>query len=446
MNNLVYRTLVEKCGVKSGDRVIVALSGGADSVVLLNVLLEIQKELTELEIFAAHVNHNLRGEESQRDEAFVRKLCESKGVELFIHSALVGELAKDRGQSIELCAREVRYEFFAELSKKLGAKVATAHTLSDSEETMLYSICRGTTLHGLCSIPYKRDYIIRPLLDVTRTQVEEYCRDNGLSFVQDSTNFDEDMCKRNKLRLSVIPQLKNINEGFDKNFYRLREDLLLLDDFMQESVNVALKNAECEFGYSGKLLYELHPAVRRYALMSIIRNAGANAENAHIILCENILAHSGAVELPFGFVALCTQGVFRIKQKTDSDTDICIKISDNTEFTFNGRKFSAKKVDLRDKVYKKLASCCISCDKIKDSVCIRTRLEGDTFTLPKRKVTKPLRKLQNEMKIPKEERELSLVIADGSCILWAEHIGVALQGLCQENTKEGILIRVDADV
>ena len=156
MNNSVYRTLINKCGVKDGDRIVVALSGGADSVTLLNVLLEIKKELTGLEIFAAHVNHNLRGEESQRDEDFVRELCKEKGVELFVYSAYVSTLAKERGQSIELCAREVRYEFFSELAESLKAKVATAHTLSDAEETMLYNICRGTTLHGLCSIPYVR--------------------------------------------------------------------------------------------------------------------------------------------------------------------------------------------------------------------------------------------------------------------------------------------------
>ena len=442
MNNSVYRTLINKCGVKDGDRIVVALSGGADSVTLLNVLLEIKKELTGLEIFAAHVNHNLRGEESQRDEDFVRELCKEKGVELFVYSAYVSTLAKERGQSIELCAREVRYEFFSELAESLKAKVATAHTLSDAEETMLYNICRGTTLHGLCSIPYVRDYIIRPLLDVSREQVE----DNNLSYVQDSTNFDEDMCKRNKLRLSVIPQLKIVNEGFDSNFYRLREDLLLLDDFMKESINSALEDAKCEFGYNAKVLSKLHPALRRYALMSIIKKAGASAENTHIILCENILSSGGAVELPSGFTAICTQGVFRIKQKADSDLDLCLKLCADTEFTYNGKKYSIEKVDLRDKVYKKLASCCISCDKINDDVCIRTRLEGDTFTIPNRKVTKPLRKLQNEMKIPKEVRSASLVIADGTTVLWAEHIGASLQGKCERDTKEGILIRIEADV
>lgn len=445
MNNTVYRTLTEKCGVKEGDKIIVALSGGADSVTLLSLLLKTKDDL-KLSLYAAHINHNLRGDESKRDEDFVRNLCCKYSVELFVHSADVYGLAKSRGQSIELCAREVRYEFFSQLSTKLCAKVATAHTLSDAEETMLYNICRGTTLRGLCSIPYKRDYIIRPLLDVTRAQVEEYCKENKLSFVQDSTNFDEDMCKRNKLRLSVIPRLRNINEGFDKNFYRLREDLLLADDFIKESVGVALSNARCEFGYKAQMLSELHPALRRYAIMSIIRSEGADAENSHIILCENILLCGGAVELPSEYRAICSQGVFRVVLGNYIDSFVSIPLRDGLEFTYNSKKYSIQKVDLTHNVYKKFSSCCIPCDIINDNVCIRARDRGDTFTLSKRHITKPLRKLQNEMKIPKEERTASLVIAEGSTVLWAEHIGTSLQGECKRDTTEGMLIRVETDV
>ena len=312
MNNTVFRTLCEKCGVNAGDRIIVALSGGADSVSLLHVLLSLKESGFDLELSAAHINHNLRGEESQRDEDFVRSLCEKLSVKLFVHSEDVYARAKETGKSIELAAREVRYEFFEKLSKELGAKVATAHTLSDSQETMLYNITRGTTLHGLCSIPYKRDYIVRPLLDVTRNQVEIYCKEQSLDFVQDSTNFCEEMCSRNKLRLAVIPHLKGINEGFDNNFLRLRENLLLADDYMHTQAEKALAEARRDFGFDAKTLLGNHKSVLRYALAQLIREACGECNSRAVELCEEILSASGAVEIQKDVFALCKQGVFRI--------------------------------------------------------------------------------------------------------------------------------------
>lgn len=443
MNNTVYRTLCEKCGFKENDKIIVALSGGADSVTLFNVLLKIREEYGNIELFAAHVNHNLRGEESDRDEEFVRDICKNNGIELFVLSRDVGALAKEKGQSIELCAREVRYAFFLELSEKLSAKVATAHTLSDSEETMLYNICRGTALHGLCSIPYKRDYIIRPLLDVTRQQVEEYCKANELSFVQDSTNFSEDVCKRNKLRLSVIPQLKEVNEGFDKNFYRLRENLLIADDYINSEAQNALSNAREDFGYSAKLLLGLHPAVLRCALTQLIRNAGAEPGFTLVCLCEKILRTGGALELCENIFAVCKQGVFRIINTGTNIDEFSISFDENTEFVFCGKKYTAQLIDKNHNVYRKLASFCIGCDKINSDTVIRRRESGDTFTPLRRGVTKSLRKLQNELKIPAEQRDKALVVANGNTVLWAQFIGVSAQGaVCDEDTQ-GIYIEIE---
>lgn len=443
MNNTVYRTLCEKCGLSDKERIIVALSGGADSSVLLDILLKIRDEYGNIEVFAAHVNHNLRGDESNRDEVFVRNLCEEKGVELFVLSCDVAALAKEKGQSIELCAREVRYEFFEKLSKKLSARVATAHTLSDSEETMVYNICRGSSLHGLCSIPYKRDYIIRPLLDITRNQVEEYCRKNSISFVQDSTNKDEDMCKRNKIRLTVMPRLKEINEGFDKNFYRLRENLMMTDDFMQKQAEDAIKSAELEHGFSAEKLSSNHTAVLRCAIAVLMRNAGAEPDFSRIALCEKILGNGGAVELSKNVFAVCKQGVFRIVNEGENSGGFELPFEINTEFSFCGKKYTAKIYDKNSIINRKLASFCIGYDKIGDGVLIRTRKSGDMFKPLYRGVSKPLRKLQNELKIPSEKRDNSPVIARGNTVLWAEYIGVSADGAMNSNDSQGIFIETE---
>ncbi len=445
MNNRVLDTLTHKCGVNKDEKIIVALSGGADSVTLLDVLLSISESGFPLLICAAHVNHNLRGEESQRDEEFVRNLCNDAGVELFVLSENVAKLAESRKESIELCARNVRYDFFRRLSIENNAKIATAHTLSDCEETMLYNIARGTTLHGLTSIPYIRGEIVRPLLDVTREQVENYCREKGLSYVQDSTNADETVCKRNKIRHSVLPPLKSINDGFDRNFLRLREDLMLSDDFLRESAKKAMADSRNDFGYSAQKLTKLHPALLRYTIALIISEAGGSAENRHILLCERMLTQPSAVMLPEGFTAVCNQGTFRVV-KSFSDSEFSeLTFDEGVNFSYNGKIYTAVKVDADSNVYKKFASSCIACDKINSNTVIRKRREGDTFSPLGRGITKPLRKLQNELKIPKEKRADTLVVANGSTVLWAEYIGVSAYGEVSGTSLVGIYIEINEE-
>ncbi len=439
MNNTVLRTLKEKCSVEKGDKIIVALSGGADSVSLLNILLELSDELGGLTLMAAHVNHRLRGAESDSDEAFVRNLCAQKGVKLFVHTEDVGALSKERGQSIELCARDVRYEFFRKLSDESGAKIATAHTLSDSEETMLFNIARGTSLHGLCSIPFKRGEIIRPLLEVSREEVEAYCAENNLSFVQDSTNFSEDVCKRNKIRLSVLPPLRSVSDGFHQSFRRLREDLINVDDFMQHTALQALEDASCNYGYDAGKLLKLHRAVLDYALALIIEQSGAGCENRHLALCRQVLSQGGSVMLPKGKTAVCTQGIFRIVAAEENCKEAELPFDENVDFSLFGRDFGTEILSCEEIVYRKLTSSSVACDKI-DGAVLRTRREGDTFTPLKRGVTKSLRKLQNELKIPAELRSNSLVVAKGSVVLWAEHIGVSALGAVSKDNQNGIYI------
>ena len=183
-----------------GSTVTVALSGGADSVALLYCLLEL-KEQFSLNIRAAHLNHNLRGDESLRDANFVADLCKKLNVDLSLKSADVSSVAKETGESIELAARRVRYDFLNEVS---GGIIATAHTASDSFETMLFNLSRGTAIKGLSGIPPKRDNLIRPLIYCTRADVEEYCKQNNISFVTDSSNLSDDYT-RNKIRHNVVP-------------------------------------------------------------------------------------------------------------------------------------------------------------------------------------------------------------------------------------------------
>lgn len=204
--------------LRPGDHVLVGLSGGADSVALLHLLCNL-RERWQLTLTVAHVNHNLRGEQSQGDEQFCRDLCEQWQVPLHVHQAHFEKFSEAAG-------REVRYAFFAQLG---GDKLALAHTLSDRMETFLLNIARGTTLRGLCSIPPTRDKMIRPLIDCTRAQVEKYCAAQGLDYRMDESNTDLQY-RRNHVRHEILPTLGWNPDHMRRMFAALQED----EDYLTE--------------------------------------------------------------------------------------------------------------------------------------------------------------------------------------------------------------------
>ena len=233
MENKVLSAIKRFSLLEKGDVVTVALSGGADSVSLLYALLAVSDELG-ITVNAAHLNHSIRGEEAERDQQFVTNLCKKLKVELFCEKRDVPAFAKENGLSLELAARKVRYEFLEGVAQ---GKVATAHTASDNLETMIFNLARGTSLKGLSGIPVKRGIYIRPLILCTRQNVEDYCKENEISFVTDSTNLSDDY-SRNKIRHNVIPVLKEINCAAEESALRtsfgIAEDISYLESASQE--------------------------------------------------------------------------------------------------------------------------------------------------------------------------------------------------------------------
>lgn len=249
----VKKHIRENALLEKGDSVLVAVSGGADSVCLLDVLCALKEELS-LSLFVAHVNHGLRGLEADRDEAFARELSKKYGLPCYVQKSDVKCVAKEKKCSLEEAGRIVRYDFFHAICEKHGIlKIATAHNKNDNVETVCMRFMRGTGLTGLCGIPVKtQGNIIRPLLFLSRDEIERYLFSRGLSFVTDSSNL-EDEYTRNKVRHNLIPYiLENHNENF---FDTLSSDITSFNEaesFIASCVSeIFKKHVKKEpFGYS----------------------------------------------------------------------------------------------------------------------------------------------------------------------------------------------------
>ena len=432
-----------------GDSVIVALSGGADSVSLLHVLSSLGDEY-DLKIYAAHFNHMIRGAEADRDEAFVSELCGRMGVELFTERADVPAVARESKESLELCGRRLRYAFLSELSEKLGAKIATAHNLNDNTETVLMNLLRGTGVAGLKGIPVERDGIIRPLLCCQRDMIEVYCKDNGLAYVTDSTNLD-DGYTRNKLRLNILPALREMNPALDESVMRMADVMRETDDYLNDISEKELKSCRSEHGYSCEKLLKLPSTVLAYALRNLVSGKGISLDSVRTRLIIEAMKNGSAVEIGGGMRADCSQGTLRIvptaaEKSPRSEVEIpFFDYEKKQKFIIKGGRVycSDRESSYPDeKINKKFFNNCIPCDIITRDTAARGRRAGDTFTDARRGLTKTVKKLLNELKIPREERGRLTLIANGSTVLWLEGVGTSAAARIGEG-YEGEVYHID---
>ena len=407
--------------INKGDTVTVALSGGADSVALLHALWSLRDKLS-INVKAAHLNHGIRGAEADRDEAFVKWLCLKFDIPIVCETVDIPSLAKEKGQSLELCAREVRYEF---LSRNAEGLIATAHTASDNTETLLFNLTRGSGTKGLAGIPPKRDNFIRPLIFCSRYDVEKYCIDNSLSYVTDSTNLTDDYT-RNKIRHKVVTTLKEINPSLEDAFVRatdiLREDNEALEFFTNE----ALFKAISDDGLLCESVNNLPTAVAKRVIIKYAQTVETELKLDYLhvnALCE-ICKNGGKISLPCGYYCEVKNGVLIINSENNDEKP----------------QFYAELVKV-EKINNLLSINLIDCDKIIGSPIIRTRKEGDFIRLKNRGCTKTLNKLFTENKVDITIRDSIPVIADEKGVIWVYGMGVSQRCAPSNNSTNVLEVR-----
>lgn len=374
--------------IETGDSVVCAVSGGADSVALLFAMYLLREKLG-ITLTAAHFNHNLRGAESDEDEAFVRSLCDRLDVPLSLGNAHV----KTGEKGLEAAARDARYAFFATLS----GKIATAHTADDNAETVLLHLIRGTGLKGLGAIAPVRGNIIRPMLGVTRQEVEAFLEEYHLQHRQDSSN-DTDDFLRNRVRHHVMPLLKQENPRICENLSAMAQRLRLDEQALQEMAQVDDEPAV-------SALREMMPAVRSRALENFLKKSGVKEpESEHISLAEALLFSDkpGArADLPGG-VTICRRydhlTVANGKEELPETRLNC-----PGETTVGLYRFTC--VRAADAIHTKTEFTIPEGDWV-----IRSRRQGDEIRLSGG--TKSLKKLLIDRKIPADLRCHIPIIAD----------------------------------
>ena len=417
-----------------GATVTVALSGGADSMSLLHVLLELKDQLG-ITVEAAHFNHLIRGEEAYRDEDFVKEQCKKLGVKLYSGQGDVPAFAKENGISLETAARELRYEYLSRINKDF---VATAHTASDNLETVLFNLSRGTAIDGLCGIPPKRDIFIRPLILCTREQIENYCSKNNIPFVTDSTNSCDDYT-RNKIRHSIVPVLKELNPSVEKAVIRMSANLRGDSELLEKTAVDAIKQRISDNGQLDVTDFAaLDTAVKSRVVKKYIENItkSKNLQSVHIEAVLGVISSGGKVSLPDKWNAECSGGKLKIQRECDI-------AQSKAEYIVNMTETEDNFLISQQKVNNLLLKNSIDCDKIVGELSLRVRQSGDSIRLKNRGCTKTLTKLYNECQIPVEERDSLPVIADSKGVVWICGIGVAHRCAVNENSKRILIINTE---
>lgn len=396
------------------DKILVGLSGGADSIMLTHYL----KFCLKLPVFACHVNHNLRGEESERDMNFVERICEQWDIPLKIHSVDVTDFALQNKLTIEEAGRELRYDFFKNDSEFFGAtKIATAHTLSDNAETMLFNLVRGTGLKGICGISPKRDNIIRPIINLTRADVENYIAEFEIEHITDSTNFDT-IYTRNKIRHDVLPKLVSVNPQFLPAINRTIKTLSVEQDFLELQTLEAYEDCKKNDGIVINKLVCYHEAIVK-RVIALFLEENKIPRNFDLInkLFLIVIKEKGKINVSGNAFIEVSHHMLQIATNEQELEPFSIPLEVGTTVLPDGQLLEISILDQKEikeiiKVYKKLLYVITDYDKIDGKMLLRNRKSGDKIRLANRFGTKSLKKLFIDEKLSNIAKSKQVVLSN----------------------------------
>ena len=413
-----------------GDHLLTTLSGGADSVCLARILLNL-RDAFGITLTAAHFNHRLRGAESDRDQAFVRAFCEEFGLPLILGAEDVAAISKAARSGIEETARDRRYAFFQRAAKEVGAnRIATAHNLDDNAETVLLHLIRGAGIRGLSGIPPRRDAIIRPLLPIGRRDIEAYLNHLAQPFVEDSTNRDT-IHRRNALRHQVLPLLKEQNPNLAETLLRqsetLREDSRFLDA-LAENTYLQLQEGPGDISLSVPKLLALDRALSSRVIALAVKEAGGEADWVHIGQILNLAAgENPSAEVTVRgnlLVYRAYEALIFSPHENAPSTFSPVILPPEGSISIPEAGFFIASTEIPSKNQETFHTFLFKRAGICGKITVRPRKEGDRLSLAGRNGTKTVKKWMIERKVPERQRARIPVFADEAGVLAVCGIGV----------------------
>ena len=452
MTNDIFNDLKKENLVEDEDVVLAGVSGGADSVCLLLLLEQLQKEVS-FTLEAVHVEHGIRGEESRKDALFVERLCKEHGIVCHTYSVETPEYAKEHGLGPEEAARILRYDCYQEAAEAAGkrfpgkrVKLALAHHAQDNAETILFQMVRGSGIDGLCGMQLRIEReayeLIRPLLKQSRETIEAFLREKGQTYCTDVTNFDTDY-SRNRIRHRVLPELTAIN---DRAVEHINRSAFLLQE-LREYVNAEVDRIYRKYVFQAEnglqlqkgMIDDIPEMIAGEVIHNAIENVAGSKKDitsSHIRIVKKLFfSQAGrSVKLPYRLVAERNYDGVLLKREEalpDKKEAFFVEVpQEQLEMLFEGEVLEfdvpGGRVRFRgftfdgeiNKISKKSYTKWLNYDKIKCGLQIRTRTSGDDLTIDDSGHTKKLKEYFINEKVPKEMRDGVLLLADGFHILW----------------------------
>lgn len=451
--------------LNEGDKVIIGVSGGADSICLLFVLLELRKEIL-FDLVVVHIEHGLRGEDSLLDARYVEEMCEQNNIVFKKYSYSVKEIAKTEKLSLEEAGRKVRYESFYKACKEYGGnKIAVAHNQNDNAETILLNLFRGTGIKGLSGISPMNGMIIRPLLCISRDEIEKYLSEHTIYYRTDATNFEDDYT-RNKIRLHLLPFLKeNVNTKAMEHILQAGNYMREAEEFIEKYSKSAATLCVAPKGHGYKIdlarFGDQEKIVQTYIIRDCIEKLAHQLKDITSSHIESLLELTTKevgkeVHLPYGLIGKMGYSELFLYPKSATgrleDEGRIIPLEEAIEIKIPGHYYARRyNMELSFRILKseegqiipeKTYTKWFDYDKIKSNLLLRTRKSGDYIQINSQGGNKKLKSYFIDEKIPRKDRDFIPLLADGNHIMWVISHRTSQEYIITKETKNILEVEV----
>ena len=456
MESVFNENVISKNLIVDGETILAAISGGPDSMAMLNCLILLRKSMN-FNLLIAHVNHGVRGQYAKRDQDFVKEIAKEYQIPFFTINVDMVLYGKELGISSEEAGRILRYGFFRDILKDYGGgKIAVAHNKNDQAETIIHRIIRGTGLDGLKSMEFIKGDIIRPILNISRKDIEDYIEKENIRFVIDHTNLETDYT-RNKIRLELLPYIKeNFNPNIIDSLYRLsgiaREEIEIIEEITREKYNLIVKKTtKNSIIFNGSLFnLESRPIKKRLVRKAIESIAGNlhGIEEIHIIDIVELFdqAKTGkTIHIAKGIIGRISYNDFMVelpRNKTIKLSEKKLELGANSIGEL-GIIISLELISLDGINIKDTDNKYIDYNKVNDGLWIRPRKSGDRFSPLGLGGSKKLKDYMIDKKIPQDKRDSTPILCDRSGIIWVIGYGLSDNYKITENTEKVLKLSVN---